>query len=107
MSNTEIDLDTLTLPGSTREIFDPVTKGAWPDVSSRIYISTHRSGPEGVIQIGYDPDLDKSFVRSRSGGEESRWGDWVAIVAPPPEPPATRKAKAKADEEPEATSKKK
>ena len=93
MSNSGIDLDTLLATGGSREIFDPVAKGAWPGVSSRIYVSTHRSGPESAIQIGYDPELDKTFARSRSGGEESRWGSWVAVEAPPPEPPA-RKAKA-------------
>lgn len=111
MSNTEIDLDTLTLAGGSREIFDPVTKGAWPGVSSRIYVATHRSGPGGVIQVGYDPELDKSFVRAL-GGPEERWGEWLAVEVPPPDPPA-RKAAAKAkvdddeDQEPEVRSTKK
>ena len=103
MSNSDIDLDTLLPTGDSREIFDPAAKGAWPGVSSRIYVSTHRSGPEGAIQIGYDPELDKTFARAKTGGEESRWGDWVAIEAPAP---PVRKAKAKADED-EAPAKKK
>jgi hypothetical protein len=109
MSNSNIDLDTLLATGDSREIFDPVTKGAWPGVTSRIYVSTHRSGPASAIQIGYDPELDKTFARAKASGEESRWGNWVAIEAPPPEAPA--KAKAKADEneetETETRSKKK
>ena len=99
MSNSGIDLDTLLATGGSREIFDPVAKGAWPGVSSRIYVSTHRAGPESAIQLGYDPELDKTFARAKAGGEESRWGSWVAVEAPPPETLA-RKAKAVEAEDP-------
>jgi len=98
MSNSGIDLDTLLATGGSREIFDPVAKGAWPGVSSRVYVSTHRAGPESAIQLGYDPELDKTFARAKAGGEESRWGTWVAVEAPP-DPPA-RKAKAIEAEDP-------
>ena len=97
------------ISGDSREVFDPVSKSVWSGASSRVYVSTHRSGPDSAIQIGYDPELDKTFARAKAGGEDSRWGDWVAVEAPPPPPPElTRKGKAKADdEESEARSKKK
>ena len=98
MSNSGIDLDTLLATGGSREIFDPVAKGAWPGVSSRIYVSTHRAGPDSAVQLGYDPEQDKTFARAKAGGEESRWGTWVAVEAPP-DPPA-RKAKAIEAEDP-------
>lgn len=111
MSNTEVDLDTL-LPvnlGSGREIFDPVAASAWPGASDRIYVSTHRSGPQGAVQIGYDPEHDKSWVRAQAA-DGSGWSDWMEVAAPPPvEPPpedaskSKAKAKAKAEDEDEAS----
>ena len=104
MSNFGIDLDSLVLPGDTREIFEPDSKGGWSGMSSRVYVSTHRGGADGVIQIGYDPDQNKSFLRVRSNDPEARWGDWNEVVAPAP-PPEARKSKA-ADEETSSRSKK-
>jgi hypothetical protein len=80
------NLDVLTVPDNPhsdgREIFDPVN--AWPDASTQVFVSTHRSG-SGVFQVGYDPGLAITFVRSLGPG--GNWGNWMALVAPPPPEP--------------------
>ena len=96
MTNTAVDLDGLLATGDSREIFEPVN--AWSGASGRIYVSTHRASSTGAIQLGYDPENDKTFARANSGAEGSVWGTWTAIEAPPP-PPEARKTKAKADDE--------
>ena len=82
------DLDTLTLANSSgREIFNPESKSAWPDASDRVYVQTTAANrTHGVIQIGYDPVLDETFVRAHSGVESARWSSWLAVEAPPPPP---------------------
>jgi hypothetical protein len=90
MTNSGVDLDTLTLPlnpGTGWEIFDPDSKGVWPDASARIYVATYRCGPDSVIQVGFDPELNKAFVRAATDAE-GRWSVWVAIEPPPPNPEA-------------------
>lgn len=80
------DFDTLTVPddpyGEGREFYDPVN--VWPGASSRVYVSVHRSGPNAIYQLGYDPESDKSWVRSlRAAGEAfSTWAELGAEVAP-------------------------
>jgi hypothetical protein len=40
-----------------------------------------------VIQVGFDPELNKAFVRAATDAE-GRWSVWVAIEPPPPNPEA-------------------
>jgi len=85
MTNADINPDSLTIAGTTREIFNPDSKGTWPDAGSRVYVSVHRVGPEGLVQLGYDPDSGKSYARAAASGE-SRWSSWTVLEAPPPPP---------------------
>jgi hypothetical protein len=75
-----MDLDTLTVPDDTyegREVFDPVN--AWPDASSRIFVSVYRSGPTTIFQLGYDPEDGRNWVRPLKSGEP--FGPWQVFGA--------------------------
>jgi hypothetical protein len=75
-----MDLDTLTVPDDKyegREVFDPVN--AWPDAATRIYVSVYRSGPTTLIQLGYDPDQGRNWVRPLKEGEPFGPWQWIGV----------------------------
>ena len=87
----------------------PIALRINPDIEAGAhkYVSTGRSGPEGVYQFGYDPESGGSWLRTLPS-PDSRWTDWVAVDTAPRPHPVAVKSKAKAeDQEPEAPSKKK
>lgn len=80
-----MNLDVFTTPNNPNdpghEIFDP--ENAWPGAPSRIYVVTHRSGPLGVYQYGYDPDTGMGWLRSMPE-PGAVWTPWVNSGNPPP-----------------------
>jgi hypothetical protein len=75
-----LDLDTLTVPDDLsegREVFDPVN--AWPDASSRIYVSVYRSGPTTLFQLGYDPEQGRNWIRPLRSGEPFGSWQWIGV----------------------------
>jgi hypothetical protein len=75
------DINAFRADAVEREVFNPDANSAWPGASAQVYVSTHRSG-SGSVQIGYDPTLQKSWVRARGGDPESQWGTWTMLEAP-------------------------
>jgi hypothetical protein len=89
-SRDDLDLNTLTTPTDTREVFGATN--AWEGADKQLFVDVQRGGGGLIYQVGFDPVTAKHWLRWQTDPAAGAWSDWLKMEAPPPEPPVEPEA---------------